>query len=177
MNTLEIYCKLLSLKCKVPTNFDVLAKDQLNGYNIAKPYGLCVNISNSNHNGTHWVVIYQSKNSDKILFLDPLGMPCTHYGDEFLKFIKFQKGQLLEFPYQFQSIISDCCGEFCITFLYLLANNVRLNDLKSYFLKNLTDNDRIVKRFVISISSKCLPMDSLRGSCLQICESYKKRRS
>lgn len=67
MNTLEIFCKLLSIKSRVSTNFDVLAKDQLINYEIKPPFGLCVNTSDSNEEGSHWVAFYLGAKCNKML--------------------------------------------------------------------------------------------------------------
>lgn len=176
MNTLEIYCKLLSLSCKSKVNFDVLAKDQLYGYNIPKPFGLCVNTSNSNHKGTHWVSLFSNVNSNKIQFFDPYGMTSNYYGKEFFDFVSAQKGIMESSSLQLQSFVSDCCGEFNIVFLHLKSNVIQLKDIPSYFSTNLEENDKHVKQFVKSIKGGCIDLPESLGICVQICNSYDRTR-
>ena len=109
MNTLEIFCKLLSIKTKC--TFDVLAKDQLINYNIKAPFGLCIITSPSNHAGTHWVAMFCNE-SRQMFFFCSFGLPIEAYGNEFLMFANLQapNGGTISNNTQYQSFLSKRMG-------------------------------------------------------------------
>jgi hypothetical protein len=116
MNTLQIYCKLVSLKSKKNVNFDVIAVDQLNSYDIPKPYGLVINTEPSfSSKSGHWISLFN--NHSEISFFDSFGFPYNYFSDTVTRFIQKESSIIFQNQIQFQSFDSNVCGEHCIYFI------------------------------------------------------------
>lgn len=172
MNTLEIYCKLLSIKKPDKIVIDVLSKDQLPGYNVKPPFTFCINFSNSDEEGSHWIAIFA--NATRIFFFCPYGFPIEFYGDEFLNFVKRFALPVNTNILRWQSPLSNCCGEFCI--LFLMSHIKKKCFLKLLSRTDLALNDKVVKSFVKKLNSKLVCFAEVKSICNQICKIYNKNR-
>jgi hypothetical protein len=178
MNTVQIYCKLVSLESQYPTNFDVLAIDQLTGYDIPRPYGLVINTeaASSSNNG-HWISLYMDKSGKEMFFFDSYGFPYTYFSPQLSNFIHKNAKVLVQNNVQFQSFTSDVCGEHCIYFLNSCIQNVSSKQLHSLYSNNYKENDKVVVQFVKKINLRCNMSNEIRGVCLKESSSYYKMRS
>jgi hypothetical protein len=176
MNTLQIYCKLVSLRSNSTVNFDVLAIDQLNNYQIPKPYGLVINTepSYSTKSG-HWISVFN--NNSEISFFDSYGFPFSYFNDSLSKYMHKEAHIILQNKVQFQSFVSDVCGEHCIYFLNACLNGVKANELEHLYSSTTNINDNLVVDFVRKIKLKCNLSNRIRGICVKESDTYLKMRS
>lgn len=171
MNTLEIFCKLLSIKSlNRNISFDVLAKDQLLTYTVTPPFALCVNTGNSNEEGSHWVAFYSGKKGGGIFFFCSFGYPIEFYGDEFLSFAKSHSKKIVSNEIQCQSFDSDTCGEFCI--VWIMSKMGNQNWMRTMSGDNLHVNTISVKSVVKALENKNICIPEARSLCTQISKAY-----
>lgn len=174
MNTLEIFCKLLSIKGNKNISYDVLAKDQLCNYKVEPPFALCVNTENSNKDGAHWVAIYLGGKNKKIFFFCSFSYPIEFYGNEFMSFTNLHGGKVISNKIQYQAFDSDTCGEFCI--VWLLTKICNKNWMTKLSRSDLQQNTFTVKYIVKSLATKNICMEDAKSLCSQICKAYNKFR-
>lgn len=106
-----------------------------------------VNLSSSNHPGSHFVAIFKSKS---VIYFDSFGISC--FDKNILKVLARSCDNFLYSNVCIQSINSDFCGIFCSAFV-MKMQKCSLNSFLSMFHHNeLLRNDQIavniVKEFI-----------------------------
>jgi hypothetical protein len=126
-------------------NVFVLPCDMLPREKIKKlPAGFVVNLSPSNHPGTHWIAIAIDKDQNGTYFCS-YGMDCEV--DEIQKFLIIQCKTVNYNKRQIQQMKSRFCGEHCAVFLfYHLWHHISLHDYIELFCINPTINDYLIRK-------------------------------
>lgn len=112
--------------------------------------GLILNLSSSNHPGSHWVCTFLNENGT-LEFFDSFGMDC--YDRNILQTFKLLKHTVVNFKKKLQHQDSIFCGFFCIAWLLCREVNISNDRFHSFFYeKNLKKNDdiciEIIKKFI-----------------------------
>ena len=99
---------------------------------IKFPMSLIINSDNENEEGTHWMALKFLKNK-KVLYFDSFGEEPP---EEILNYVK-KSGKLIIFSnLQIQSIFSDKCGQFCMSFIKNVNSKSSFEHFLSVFDKN-----------------------------------------
>lgn len=122
----------------------VYPSDQIPNYN-KYPHSIVVNLDKSTQEGTHWIAIF-IENPNVAYFFDSYGSPPQGMIKTFLK--KFGKLKINNF--KFQSQLSNVCGHYCITFLFLNSFGYTFSKIIKFFY-DLKNPDSFVKLFVQKI--------------------------
>lgn len=129
------------------------SKDELKNY---KPKNGCyiINLQNSyDGGGTHWVSLFI--NHTDATYFDPFGQI---YPYEIQKFCKNKR--LLYSHDIIQNLNQQCCGYYCIDFLYYMNDNkhmlsrICLNRFLSSYSEDTHKNDNILQRHIKFIIQK-----------------------
>ena len=142
------------------SNFQgVYAKDTIPDHLTEKNrFSIVVNLSPSNHPGSHFVSIIRQK--DTLLYFDSLILPIPKEVSNFIKKLKVSNAK--RNFHQIQDESSDFCGYYCmlaclhfcdqdfeygIKFPMFHRDALKRNDLLclNYILKNLNEIDRKIK--------------------------------
>ena len=111
------------------------------------PYAIIVNTDNSQEPGEHWVLLYVT---DIVEYFDSFGRNWNSklYPKEFIAYMKqFVNGRKTKYnPKIVESLLGNCCGEYCAFYLYRRCQNVK--NILSPFGANLKYNDLLVIEFV-----------------------------
>jgi hypothetical protein len=125
-------------------------KDEINLNNL-KNGNYIMNLQNHDQGGSHWCAFI--KKGKTIYYFDPFGEPCPEHEYELFK----QQHDTFHYnKTQIQDIKSKYCGWFSIGFLLAMKkeNGSLLNRINKYVgmfnLKNLKQNDKIVKQYLFS---------------------------
>lgn len=127
----------------------------------------------SNKPGTHWQAIWLRRRNNEFMpsscyFFDSYGQKPTN--DYILRFTENAADITVWQNQQLQDYESVCCGEYCLLFLYSMANGNSLKDfLKQYSKSDFNGNDEKAKRHFKKIF-KIKPKKSRK--CLQTCCTY-----
>lgn len=114
-------------------------------HSTEKPVGFVANTDNHDSPGQHWVAFYFPVKGPSEYF-DSYGLPP--WKSQFLKFLGMN---YIKNNYALQSSKSDVCGQYCIMYLMLRANNYTQNEILSLFSTNTQQNDAVVDRFYNSL--------------------------
>lgn len=172
MNTLEIN-KLANSNANISRVFGgCLANDQL--ANLLQlqsnqlPKAFVINLCDSTivgeaSIGCHWTALYLH-NNHHVDYFDSAGDPSFLSNKYIWQFIQKQLVRDVTFvSKQIQSLTSNKCGMFCLTFLNALASGISYDEFVSVFdLNNLDRNDKIVEQlftenfFKARINCKCV---------------------
>lgn len=148
----------------------VCAEDQLHFLKPGKSFAIIVNNQPSTKDGMHWVCMYKSKNSKVVEFFDSFGLGVKYYPKTISTFCKKHGSFVKQNRIQFQSNLSDTCGNFCVWFLLtrnkFKAFSTAINKLST---SDTVGNDKRVlsftrKMFTFPSFSDCKDM------CKKICE-------
>ena len=118
--------------------------------NLSPGKGIILNLSSSNHPGSHWVAIFL--NADGIAeFFDSFGLDC--FDIKILQAFEDQKLRVINFEKRLQHQDSQFCGYYCIAWLLCREVNISSNMFASFFYdKKLMNNDyvciEIIKNFI-----------------------------
>lgn len=106
------------------------------------PTCMVVNTDPANRPGQHWVAYYFCS-ATKYEFFDSYGLHPSAYDFEERLLFPFDYN-----PYLLQSPYSECCGQYCIYYLYERGRNIQFYDLLSSFHRlDYYFNDKLVTRF------------------------------
>lgn len=107
------------------------------------PAGFIVNLSPSNHGGTHWIAIYIDEQGHGTYFDSFAMLPRVKTIQLFLrthcKTVTYNRTQL-------QSQHSGFCGEYAAMFLLNAFNGLGLRRFLKFFSTNLILNDMLIRK-------------------------------
>ena len=166
MNTFEIKNYLERHEDTRGLFLNVYAVDQLPKEKIRRTrWLLVVNCCPASRRGKHWVAMYCE--NDKLEFFDSFGMPPSMYEGVPIFIERQRPNSIIYNCQQLQSIDTDVCGHYCITYAVWRAQDsslqdimhgfIRLNEEDSIervqsegrrFIEQLNDRDSIVKFFI-----------------------------
>ena len=112
------------------------------------PSAYVVNSDPSNKPGEHWVAIYFDKKGRGEYF-DSYGLPPS-----FLNLEEYMNRYSRDWIWNkktLQALFSTVCGHYCVYFVLFRCRGKTLFDIVKPFSPNLTENDRIVTRFIQSL--------------------------
>lgn len=95
---------------------------------------MVINESPASSIGTHWVAVY-GKTNEEVYYFDSFGEPPNEYLKDFLTnftYIHYNNRKL-------QNVLSDNCGNICITFIILMSNNVDFYKIVNYLYTIIFD--------------------------------------
>lgn len=148
---------------------DVYAADELK-FVKGNQFAIVVNSDRAELPGQHWLAIYKDKNSRVMEFFDSFAIPIEFYDNNFVKFLRERFASVKCSNLQLQSLESECCGQFCLYFLYYRVNGYSFEDIiKSFSVKNYKLNDRIATNFVVNNFSNNKTAKLTRANCVQNC--------
>lgn len=128
------------LKKILSKNIFVVPCDQLPA-KFSLPAGLIVNLSKSNHPGSHWVAIYIDKDGNATYFCSFGMKPKVKAIQNFLKL----KTKSVRYNHvQLQKVSSPYCGQYAAVFLFYAFQNVKLETFLKHFSPNLSLNDNLI---------------------------------
>ncbi len=135
------------------------AADTLPRHIASLPALLIVNNRENSHEGEHWLAIAIDKKRHGVFFDSYGRAPFVRTHRSFLN------RHCTRWTYNrqcLQSLGSDVCGQYCITFLMHQAHGMRLKTfLKTYFSDNTFENDMTVAELFQHYTQ-----------CTKICEDY-----
>ena len=111
---------------------------------------IILNLSSSNHPGSHWVAIFVINNGD-VEFFDSFGLSC--FDDKILEALHLQNLNIINFEKTLQHQDSNFCGFYCVAYLLCREVGISRDTFTSFFQdKQLLKNDdtciEIIKNFV-----------------------------
>ena len=109
---------------------------------------MIVNTDDSEHSGTHWVVVYCNSTSLAYYFC-----PLARFPNKTIEHFLAQFAQVRANVCTFQSRTSKVCGQYCIYMLYWLAKGLDFDAVLEKLTK-ARNSDALVRRFVQSITRK-----------------------
>lgn len=116
-------------------------------FSTKKNTSVIFNLSKSNESGTHFIAIF--KKGKKIYYFDSFGEICKN--KNILKFLKLHTNTIYCNVKKIQSLTSNFCGLYCLSFLIVCQKN---NKPFSYFLKQFKPiykkNDKIALNIILS---------------------------
>lgn len=132
-----------------------------------------VNTAPSNSMGLHWILLYKTSKSSKIIIFDSLAKKPEYYGACFMKSIH-HFASFTKYPYNFvlsnkviQSDASKTCGIYCIYFAYELSRRKSINMIALKFSNNKSENDTQIILWFKKYFHKKIPFFTLNNqSCL-----------
>ena len=131
-------CHVLNIPLKEVCCKDELPKKPTEGAYI-------INMANSNEKGTHWVsFILKNKN---LIYFDSFGIAPPQ---EVYKFPK-KNTNIIWSKKEIQNINSECCGYYCIAFLYYILNIGTGYEFLNMFKDDPTKNSNILLKFMSKI--------------------------
>ena len=146
MNTLELERILETDECIRKIFQGALPADYLQDLTNL-PACFIANTEKSSHEGTHWLTFHSDEKGHGLMF-DSFGRSPDMFNPTFQKFMDRNSKTWTFNPIQFQSTFSDCCGQFCIYVLCLLAHGYSYNEILNSLSKtDLTQNDQLVSQF------------------------------
>lgn len=112
-------------------------------HELSYPASIIFNLDKSNREGSHWIGMFIMGPKKEVNYFDSYGIEPLGNIKNFLK--KYPKIIMNRYPYQ--SLYSDVCGHYCITFIYFLSLGYSFDR----FIKMLDSNintDLFVKTIV-----------------------------
>ena len=130
---------------------DVFLNMTKNGkINLSPGQGIILNLSSSNHPGSHWVAVFVNTNGVGEFF-DSFGLQC--FDSKILEAFQLHNLRIINFEKTLQHPDSHFCGFYCVA--YLLCREVGISrDMFTTFFhhKDLLKNDHtcieIIQNFV-----------------------------
>lgn len=123
-------------------NVRVVPSDMLPA-KFSLPAGFIVNLSPSNHQGSHWIAIFINESGATTYFcsygMKPEVRSIQHFLRLHSKTIQYNDRQL-------QAMQSTYCGEYAAMFLLNSFSGVRLSDFLKKFSMNLILNDMLITK-------------------------------
>lgn len=123
----------------------VVASDRL-PTKFSLPAGFIINLSPSNHPGTHWVALYIDERGDGTYLCSFAMLPRVRTIQNFIRFhcktIEYNRMQL-------QSPQSAFCGHYAAIFLIHMFKGLGLRHFQKQFSTNLILNDLLVRRMFL----------------------------
>ena len=112
--------------------------------------GIILNLSSSNHPGSHWVAVYVNVNGVGEFF-DSFGIGC--FDSNILEAFQTQNLKVVNFEKTLQDQNSYFCGFYCVAYLLCREVGISRDTFTSFFQdKQLLKNDdtciEIIKNFV-----------------------------
>lgn len=104
--SIELFALAKKLNIKVD---HILFKDQLSQIKFRPDLSIIINMSNSNHEGTHWVALYCS--NDVSIYCDSFGVIPP------IEVINFVLTKLVFSDFQTESLTGINCGQLALYFL------------------------------------------------------------
>jgi hypothetical protein len=145
---MDSYQLRYALITKLPIFTAVCAADQLRKVKAGKHFAIIVNNQPSTKEGMHWVCFYKAKDSKEIEFFDSFGLGIHYYPKSLFNFCRKNGKIIHQTKYQYQSNLSDVCGNFCVWFL---LNRHKHHNIKKTLAalssSELLKNDKLVKEF------------------------------
>ena len=148
MDTLCV--KPCSFKGVMPCN--VFLNEVRNGVlKLLNGDSLIINLSSSNHHGSHFIAIYIL---DGVEYFDPLGMPSidVNINQAFTE----KKLEIVHFESAIQPLLSNYCGYYCAAFL--LWRQIGLDKVKFVQVfqseKNVSNDDIVLDILKFYINEK-----------------------
>ena len=140
------------LKDKSLKNFLVVPCDRLPKKKIEKlPVALIVNLSPSDHVGSHWIAITIDEKREGVYFCS-FGLPSSV--DHINQFLKNQCISVIQNSKQLQQMHSGYCGEYALAYVFaFLKNNTSMNHFLQNFCLNTTLNDMLIQKIFKRIHS------------------------
>ena len=128
-------------------NFYINVKD--GNINLSSGNRYIINLSSSNHYGSHWVGIQINTNQEAEYF-DSYGLPCF---DNFItKTFEEQRITLSPFDKTIQDPSSQFCGFYCVAYLLCRELNISKHKFALFFdVKELLGNDCICVEIIKDI--------------------------
>lgn len=98
----------------------------------SRKFSLVVNLSPSNHEGTHWIAIFGGTGNKAYVF-DSLGLKLKN--DYIIRWLRKHFVKYFCNSIQHQSFTTNTCGGFCIFFIRKLSSGFSFNDVVRFFPK------------------------------------------
>lgn len=172
MNTSEVLtCFAKISKCIPSSQFYCLPSDKLKELTITSyPFFLCVNLDESDKEGSHWVGIYIARRGAELEFFDSYGNSISSYISHFNDFARRNNLRVIESHQTLQGPGSYVCGHYVIMYMYFRLKGCGRRIFYAKFSNNLQKNDKIVFEFV-----KKFFIPSYQPNCnnFQICKNKK----
>ena len=105
----------------------------LNNNRYAQSHYIC-NLDESGLPGSHWVVVDFQRNTGKIYYFDPYGLPPIH--DDVLTKLTNDCSSLSWNTHQLQAINTTVCGQYCTIYCLLKSRGFSSNDIINKFASN-----------------------------------------
>lgn len=114
--TTNIYLEQLARKNNIRLDY-VLFKDELRKIKYKDNLNIIINMSNTGHQGTHWVALHTF--NDKAIYFDSFGIiePVE---------VSNWAHKVIYNDYQIQHLTDVDCGQLCLLFLGLMQNKITL---------------------------------------------------
>ena len=132
-----------------------LASVKENKYKFQKGDCFIVNLSSSNHRGSHFVCLYL-KSKNKADYFDPMGL-SLHIDSNISQAINISGWETSELAKKIQDDGSQFCGLFCLSYLLCRQVGISVEDFAKLFVKeDLVRNNRIALEIIkIFIEENC----------------------
>lgn len=129
-------------------NFYLKVKD----INLSPSDRYIINLSSSNHKGSHWIAILVNANN-KVEYFDPYGLDC--FDSYIRKAFEEQEITIETFKKTIQNPSSEFCGLYCVAYLLCRELNISKSTFASFFHENnIIQNDMICVEVIKDIIKK-----------------------
>jgi hypothetical protein len=105
------------------------------------PAAIVFNLDDSDGEGTHWTCAFVKEN--EVNYFDSYAIEPQ---DEILKFLN-QFPRIIRNIYPYQSLTTNVCGHYCITFLYYLCSGITFDSFLK-ILDRCENKDLFVRKIV-----------------------------
>lgn len=109
---------------------------------------MIVNTDDSEHSGTHWVLLYCKSPSLAYYFCPLARFPNKPIENFLAQFVQVRTNVCT-----FQSPTASVCGQYCIFVLYWLAHGLDFDAVLKKIM-NARNSDALVRRFVQKMTRK-----------------------
>jgi transposase len=132
----------------IPTFTAVCASDQLKDINQTSFAVICNNESSSK-SGMHWISFFKENHNSPVEFFDSFGLPISFYSTAIQNFCRKGSKHIESSTSQFQSNMSDFCGNYCCFFLIHRSKGIPYEKIVEMFSDtDLAKNDEKVDHFI-----------------------------
>lgn len=146
---MDSYQLRYALITSLPIFTAVCAEDQLKSIKAGKSFAVIVNNQPSTKEGMHWICFYKSKDSRAVEFFDSYGLGIDFYPKSLQQFCKKHGSFITQSKSQYQSNMSDVCGDYCLWFLLSRFKRKSFaSTLSSLSRSDQERNDHLVDSFV-----------------------------
>ena len=152
MNTLQLEKALQGLKANT---IGVYASDRI-PITLSRPAAIVINTEENWRSGLHWVALYINKNGQGFYF-DSYGMPpyISYHAEQ----IRRNCIRYIWNENQLQGYASKVCGQYCVVFLYYMAQGGNLKGFNKIFSSSTRNNDVLI----LKIYNKILNMNKKKN--------------